>query len=187
MSTEFHHEHKRGVPGSRTPRGRLAKRACAPARTPREPAVRPERTPPVLRGPCTTCRAALACADRGPDRTVVRGPPALPCSPKAARSGAGDAIRTRSSPLYKSGAGPNLLHRHACPRCDSNAHCTAPQTVASCRWATRASTRPCSGSSCARIRGSARRSFRYPTVGQRCRLCRAVGSFRTRRILSRCS
>lgn len=25
--------------------------------------------------------------------------------------GAGDAIRMRSSPLYKSGAGPNLLHR----------------------------------------------------------------------------
>ena len=74
---------------------------------------------------------------------LTRGAHVLTCS-------AGIASRWRgSNPLfraYKARAGPDLLHRHRYPRPDSNRHCTAPQTVASCHWATRAhlaGSRPC--------------------------------------------
>lgn len=43
-------------------------------------------------------------------------------------------------PAYRAGARPAVLRRHRYPRRDSNAHCVASQTAASCQWATRAST-----------------------------------------------
>ena len=130
----------RGHDGTRTRGLRLDRAASTPAAPRDHERAYPERDsnpqhPRSGRGASSSWTTRAWWTDPGSNRAREACKATLHTSapPKSQRSDS-----NRLSPRYEGGAGPDLLRWHRYPRPDSNRHWTAPQTVASYRWATRA-------------------------------------------------